>query len=97
MSYNPPTTLETPTNQGMSNDNTVFKSNPIMTTCPSCKTTASTTATRQANVLNLLCCLFTTPVSWAIFQVIRGKDFNCCDATHTCSGCGSLIANYSSC
>lgn len=98
MSYNPPVVISTPTvHVSGDSSNTIFKSSSVMATCPSCKTSANTTVTTKANILNVLVYCFADPLLWLIIQLVRGKDINCCDATHTCAGCGSLIANYSAC
>ena len=99
MSYNPPVVISTPTVHvsGSDSNNTIFKSSSVMATCPSCKTSANTTVTTKANILNILLYCCADPLIWLIVQLVRGKDLNCCDATHTCSGCGSLIANYAAC
>ncbi len=92
MSYNPPATTTV-----IVQDHEIFKTNSVLATCPSCKTSANTSVTTNFSIMNYLLYCFTTPLVWIIFQLIRKKDLNCCDATHTCSGCGSLIANYTAC
>ncbi len=98
--YKPPVTIDTPiisTSSGTTSHNTIFKTSTVMADCPSCKTSATTTVNTKFNIANILLYVFADPIIWAIFQLVKGKDLNCCDATHTCSGCGTLLANYSAC
>lgn len=100
MSYNPPTvTLATPNfyEAETKKDSAIFKTTSILATCDSCKTTANTTVNTKFSIVNYLLYCIADPLVWLIYMLVKGKDLNCCDATHTCSGCGSLIATYSAC
>lgn len=108
MAYNPPVTNNnniTPIiintgggNQGIvSNDPFKFKTSSVLATCPSCRVSSNTNVTTSCSIKNTLCYICCDPIIWLIYQLVRGKDINCCDATHHCSGCGGFIANYQSC
>lgn len=107
MAYNPPVTndnnitpiiINTGGNQGMiTNDPFKFKTSSVLATCPSCRVSSNTNVITSFSIKNTLCCICFDPVIWIIYQLCRGKDLNCCDATHHCSGCGGFIANYQAC
>lgn len=81
----------------VSNDPFKFKTNSVLATCPSCKTSSNTNVTTSISISNLCCYIFCDPIVWVIYQLVRGKDLVCCDATHNCSGCGGFIASYQAC
>ena len=111
MGYQPPqnnvVTNTTPiiiNNQGINNgpgfvfnDPNKFKTYSVTASCPSCKITSTTKITTSINCANLCCYICCDPLIWIIYQLVRGKDINCCDATHHCASCGGYIANYTSC
>ncbi len=92
ISTNQPTT-----NVVVSNDPFKFKTNSVLATCPSCRVSANTNVTTSISISNLCCYLCFDPLIWVIYQLVRGKDLICCDATHHCSGCGGFISNYQAC
>ena len=75
----------------------VLKSNPQFITCPQCGYSGITRTVNNFNIANCLCCFFTDPVCWLLFQVCRGKDISCFDATHFCASCNAVLGNYSAC
>lgn len=81
----------------VANDPFKFKTASVLATCPSCKMSSNTNVTTSLSVSNLLCYLCCDPLIWLIYQLVRGKDINCCDATHHCPSCGGFIANYYAC
>jgi hypothetical protein len=85
------------TNVIVANDPYKFKTSSVLATCPSCKIASNTNVTTSLSVGNLLCYICCDPLIWLIYQLVRGKDINCCDATHHCPSCGGFIANYQSC
>ena len=100
--YHPPQNNTTVTpiiinNQGqnnviVTNDPFKFKTSSVLATCPACKVSANTNVTTSLSISNLFCYLCCDIVIWAIYQCARGKDLNCCDATHHCSASGVLLA-----
>ncbi len=101
--YNPPVNntnvnpIIVTNNQSTTNDPFNFKTSSVLATCPSCKISANTNVTTNISIPNLLCCICFDPVVWIIYQLVRGKDLVCCDATHNCSGCGGFISSYQAC
>lgn len=81
----------------IANDPNMYRTSSVLATCPACKITSNTRVETSCSCSNVLCCLFTDPIIWLIFQAVRGKDINCCDARHTCSSCGSLMGTYNAC
>lgn len=81
----------------VANDPFKFKTSSVLATCPSCRVSANTNVSTSLSISNLVCYICCDPLVWVLYQLIRGKDINCCDATHHCSGCGGFIANYQSC
>ena len=75
----------------------LLKSNPQFITCPHCGYSGITRTVNNFNIPNCLCCWFTDPICWLLFQVCRGKDISCFDATHFCASCNAVLGNYSAC
>ena len=71
-----------------------FKSNPTIITCPFCKNTVSTIVENNFNAGSCILCLFTGILCWVIILSCMGKDLTCCDATHKCPNCGSILGKY---
>lgn len=65
--------------------------------CPSCKNFVNTRVETSFACCNFCCCCMTSPVCWAFFQLIRGKDLICLDAKHTCPNCGTHLGDYQAC
>ena len=65
--------------------------------CPSCKNFINTRVETSFSCCNFCCCCMTSPLCWAGFQLIRGKDLICLDAKHTCPNCGTHLGNYKAC
>lgn len=65
--------------------------------CPSCKNFINTRVETSFACCNFCCCCMTSPLCWAGFQLIRGKDLICLDAKHTCPNCGTHLGNYEAC
>lgn len=111
--YNPPnyssnvvsTTPIIVNNQTSPRDNTTvvvnnagkYKTSSIVATCPTCRTTGPTSVTTSFSCSNYCCYLCFDPIIYVIYQLVRGKDIICCDATHNCPNCGAYIASYSAC
>ena len=74
-----------------------LRSNPQFVSCPYCKSQGMTRVEQSANCCNLLCCIFTALSCWIIYQAVRGKDLNCCDADHYCVRCGNKLGSYTAC
>lgn len=73
-----------------------LRSHSVLANCPSCGKVAPTAATAKCSCSNYLCyCCFSG--CWVIYQGFRRKDINCCDATHSCSQCGSQLGTYNAC
>ena len=81
--------------QNQVNLNIILKTNPQFITCPQCGYSGITRTVNNFNIVNCLCCWFTDPICWLLFQVCRGKDISCFDATHFCASCNVLLGNYS--
>ncbi len=81
----------------VTNDPFKFKTSSVLATCPACKVSANTNVTTSLSISNLCCYLWCDPLVWVIYQLVRAKDLNCCDAAHHCSACGNFISNYAAC
>ena len=79
------------------NDMTNFKTNPIIATCPSCRTNGLTNVDLIFSWANYACYMYTTPLIWIIYQSCRGKDISCNNSKHYCTGCGTILAYYNAC
>ena len=75
----------------------VLRSNPAFIVCPYCRQGGVTRAESSCSFLNCCCCFCTGLVPWLVFQICRGKDINCCDATHFCTQCGNKLYTYQAC
>jgi len=71
-----------------------FKLSPVVTKCPHCFQTITTTVETQCSCC--ACCVFcmTGLLIYLCIQCCRNKDFCCQDATHKCPNCGKDIAFY---
>ena len=76
---------------------TVLKSNPQFVVCPYCKAHLPTRTERELSFKNTICCIFSGPVFWGIFQILKNKDLNCYDARHYCLKCNANLMNYQAC
>ena len=74
-----------------------FKTDPTTLTCPFCKQTIRTNVDTDLNCANCCLCLMTGVIVWACIMCCMDKDLNCCDATHKCPNCGSIVGNYKAC
>jgi hypothetical protein len=74
-----------------------LRSNPQFVSCPYCRNQGMTRVDKYASCLNVACCLFTAVAPWLIFQAVRGKDINCCNADHFCVRCGNKLGSYYAC
>lgn len=79
------------------NDPSKFRVESVLATCPSCRVSSSTNVHTTVSISNVCCCLCFGPIVLIIYNLIRGKDILCCDATHYCSSCGAFLANYQAC
>jgi hypothetical protein len=86
-----------PSQDEVTNLKTALRSNTQFVTCPFCRNQAMTRTERTCSVANIICCIFTTPLTWLIFQACRSKDISCYDADHFCTRCGNNLANYHAC
>ena len=75
----------------------LFKTTPVVATCPTCKQSGVTTVDTQFSWGNYCCYFLTSPLAWIIFQCCRDKAYSCNDATHFCFSCGSQIFRYEAC
>lgn len=75
----------------------ILRSSPEKITCPYCLFVGHTEVKTELSIANLLCCIFTDPIVWCLFQCCRDKDLNCCDATHRCHNCKRIIRKYEAC
>ena len=74
-----------------------LKSGSIKVKCPFCKNKGLTRVDKTCNFVDGLFCLVTLGTLWSCLHKCRGKDMNCSDADHYCSGCNNKIGKYSSC
>ena len=65
--------------------------------CPFCKIYINTAVNKSVSCCNVLCFVCTSPVLWAAFQLVRGKDLVCLDAKHRCPNCGANVGTYTAC
>lgn len=65
--------------------------------CPFCTISGMTIVEKEYSCSNILCCIFSTPITWLLFQVCRQKDLNCYNVTHRCQKCGNVLGTYRSC
>jgi len=79
------------------NDPSKFRTESVLATCPSCRVSSSTNVHTTVSISNVCCCLCFCPVVFIIYNLVRGKDILCCDATHYCASCGAFLANYQAC
>lgn len=73
-----------------------LRSNAACAVCPRCGKVGYTRAEQKCNVASIVffCCL---SECWFCYQILQKKDLNCYDATHTCTNCNTMIANYNAC
>jgi hypothetical protein len=74
-----------------------LKSTTTLIKCPFCKNKGFTRVDKSCNAIDGLFCLITLGTLWSCLHICRGKDMNCSDADHYCSGCNNKIGKYSSC
>ena len=67
---------------------------PIATTCPFCRVPITTVVEQSFNCCALLLCCYTGFLIYACIQLCNNKSILCCDATHRCPNCGSIIGQY---
>ena len=72
-------------------------SSPFATVCPFCHNNIMTNSLQTFNCCTCLLCCCTSLIIFLCIQAIRGKDFCCYDAIHSCPRCGKTIATYQSC
>ena len=75
----------------------IFRSTPQQVTCIHCGYTGLTNTITSFNIANFICCWVTDPICWLCFQLCRGKDISCNDATHYCRRCNHIVGNYTAC
>jgi hypothetical protein len=73
-----------------------LRSYPQLVLCPNCSKVGFSRVERSCHRKNFLfsCCFFWC---WAGFMLYKWKDMNFCNAKHTCTGCGEVIAEYDAC
>ena len=76
---------------------TAHTSSPYATTCQFCKNPITTTPITTCNCLACLLCWWTGLIFFCCFQLCRGKDVCCFDATHKCPICGNTVSFYTAC
>ena len=74
-----------------------LKSTPTFIKCPFCKIEEYTRVDKSCNIADSLFCLLTLGTLWMFIHICRGKDINCSDADHYCTGCNNKIGKYTSC
>lgn len=75
----------------------LYRTKSVFVTCPNCKVSGNTRVETSCSVSNTLCYICFDPLIWLIFQLVRSKDINCCNATHYCGSCGGFMATYNAC
>ena len=64
--------------------------------CPKCSVVGATTVTPSWNIITCLVSYFCTEC-YCIWAMYKRKDWNCYNAEHKCSSCGTYIDTYNSC
>ena len=73
-----------------------LRSYPALALCSNCTKVGFSRVERSFNLKNcLFCCC--CECCWSCYMLYKWKDFNCCNAKHTCSGCGEVMAEYDAC
>ena len=72
-------------------------SSPFACVCPYCRSQIMTNSLQTFNCCTCLMCYCTGLLLFLCIQAVRGKDFCCYDAIHSCPRCGKTIASYNSC
>lgn len=85
------------TNQIVINPTPELRSDSTLMICPFCKIYINTAVNKSVSCCNVLCFVCTSPVLWAAFQLVRGKDLVCLDAKHRCPNCGANVGTYTAC
>ena len=85
------------TNQIVVSNPTALRSSSMTMLCPFCKNYINTKVTKSCSCCNVCCFCMTTPLTWALFQLIRGKDVICMNAKHSCPNCGANLGQYEAC
>ena len=78
-------------------DPDTLRSKSVSLVCPFCKSQINTNVEQICSWSNLCCSIFTTPITWAIFQCCRKKDYNCYDTEHSCPNCKIKLGQYKAC
>ena len=78
-------------------DPDTLRSKSVSLVCPFCKSHINTNVEQICSWSNLCCSIFTTPITWAIFQCCRKKDYNCYDTEHSCPNCKIKLGQYKAC
>ena len=69
---------------------------PVQMTCPFCMNQITTSVEKTCNCITCFLCWVTGFCLFCCIQSCSGKEIGCCDATHRCPSCGSLIGQYTS-
>ena len=67
---------------------------PYTTVCPFCRSQITTSVETSWNCCACLLCCYTGFLIYACIQLCNNKSLLCCDATHRCPNCGSIISHY---
>ena len=73
-----------------------FKTQPVSTTCSSCRRRIITRTKLKFNCLACFCFLL-TGVLYICVQACSDKNICCCDVIHRCPECGAFLGEYESC
>lgn len=87
----------TPNSQEVETLQKTLRSSTQFILCPFCHISGMTIIEKECSCSNVVCSIFTTPLSWLIYQVCRRKDLNCYNATHRCQKCGNVLGIYKAC
>jgi hypothetical protein len=66
-------------------------------TCPYCNHSALTRVEKKKNKCNIITCVLSIGIGWAMWQCFRGKDFSCDNVNHYCFKCDAKLAEYRAC
>jgi len=74
-----------------------FGTSPIPITCSFCRSSITTDTECEFNCGACCLCLAVGYCCFMCIQSCRGKSLCCCDYTHRCPNCRSMLGKYSSC
>ena len=90
------TSLEVSKNETAKVVDNTLRSFEVFTFCPHCRKGVATRTEKKYNLVNTILCVCVSGV-WMCNQMCKAKDWNCYDATHTCTSCNQKLGHYSAC